>query len=54
MTTDKFDQTTAARSSQPSNEPCEVGISSNVRSELKKINPDLRQRIEDHVARKGG
>jgi hypothetical protein len=48
------DKTTAARSSEPTATPCEVGISSNVKAELGKINPEIRRRIEEHVERKTG
>jgi hypothetical protein len=48
------DKTTAARQHEPVAEPCAVGISSNVKAELHKINPEIRQRIEEHLEQKNG
>jgi hypothetical protein len=56
MTDQKTDQTTAARSSAPVAEPYCVGISPLVKEQLGKIgiNPSIKQRIAEHLAKKGG
>jgi hypothetical protein len=55
MSDQKTDGTTTARSSEPVTRPYEVGLSSRVKEQLGKIgiNPEIKQRILDHLDRKG-
>jgi hypothetical protein len=53
MGDDKDRGTTAANQRGPTNEPCEVGISANVKAELGKLTPSIAARIRDHLEKKG-
>jgi hypothetical protein len=48
------DKTIAAAQRGPVTEPHVVGISPDVKRELGKINPEIRQRIAEHLDKKGG
>jgi hypothetical protein len=56
MPAEKTDGTTAARSKEPVTYPYEVGLSSRVKEQLSKsgIHPSIKQRIAEHLEKKGG
>jgi hypothetical protein len=54
MSDDKDRGTRAANERGPTNEPCEVGLSSNVLRELdNKVHPSIAARIRKELAKKG-